>query len=112
VLESVYDRKSVNTKILENVYDEEYAVLFNRDPARSGDAAVMSPQDGRVEATVEKCPKKKEGGHQVCASQPTVFARDKPVSFPGASRRSGRSPVRDRDDLGEGHINEISSPWN
>lgn len=59
VLESAYDRKSGDTKLRETLYDEEYAVLFKWDPARKGMLLMISPQDGRVEATVERCPKRK-----------------------------------------------------
>lgn len=59
VRESIYDRKSGDTKIRESRYDDEYAVLFKRDPARKGMLQIISPEDGKVEATVEMCPKRK-----------------------------------------------------
>jgi len=59
VLESLYDRESGETTIKERRYDEGYATFFKRDPERKGMLLMMSPQDGRVEATVEVCRKKK-----------------------------------------------------
>jgi hypothetical protein len=59
VRESIYDRKSGDTKIRESRYDDEYAVLFKRDPGRQGMLQIISPEDGKVEATVEMCPKGK-----------------------------------------------------
>jgi hypothetical protein len=61
IRESVYDRQTGDTTVQEHVYDEAYAVLFKRDPARKGMLLMISPQDGRVEATVEVCAHKKEG---------------------------------------------------
>jgi hypothetical protein len=61
IRESVYDRQTGDTTVQEHVYDEAYAVLFKRDPARKGMLLMISPQDGRVEATVEVCPHKKDG---------------------------------------------------
>ncbi|WHZ13665.1 MAG: hypothetical protein OJF52_000499 [Nitrospira sp.] len=59
VRESIYDRKSGDMKIRESRYDDEYAVLFKKDPARKGMLQIVSPEDGKVEATVETCPKRK-----------------------------------------------------
>jgi len=59
VLESLYDRESGETTIKERRYDEDYATFFKRDPERKGMLLMISPQDGRVEATVEVCRKKK-----------------------------------------------------
>jgi hypothetical protein len=59
VLETQYDRKSGETTIKEHRYDEDYATFFKRDPERKGMLLMISPQDGRVEATVEVCRKKK-----------------------------------------------------
>lgn len=59
VLESSYDRKSGETTIKERRYDEDYATLFKRAPAHKGMLLMVSPKDGRVEATVEICGKKK-----------------------------------------------------
>lgn len=58
VLETMYDRKSGETSIKESRYDEDYAMLFKRDPERKGMFLMVSPQDGRVEAIVEVCEKK------------------------------------------------------
>jgi hypothetical protein len=59
VLETEYDRKSGETTIKERRYDEDYATFFKRDPEHKGMLLMISPQDGRVEATVEICRKKK-----------------------------------------------------
>lgn len=59
VLETIYDRKSGDTTIKESRYDEDYAMLFKRDPDHKGMLLMVSPQDGRVEAIVEVCEKKK-----------------------------------------------------
>jgi hypothetical protein len=55
VREQVYDRFSGDMKIREARYDEDYAVLFKRDPAHEGMVLLISPKDGHVEATVEIC---------------------------------------------------------
>lgn len=59
VLEALYDRKSGETTIKERRYDEDYATLFKRSPEHKGMLLMISPKDGRVEATVEICRKKK-----------------------------------------------------
>ncbi len=59
VLETIYDRQSGDTKVRESRYDEEYATFFKRDPERTGMWLMISPEDGKVEAIVEICPKKK-----------------------------------------------------
>ncbi len=59
VLEALYDRKSGETTIKEHRYDEDYATLFKRSPEHKGMLLMISPKDGRVEATVEICRKKK-----------------------------------------------------
>lgn len=59
VLETMYDRKSGETTIKESRYDEDYAMFFKRDPEHKGMLLMVSPQDGRVEAIVEMCKKKK-----------------------------------------------------
>jgi hypothetical protein len=59
VLETEYDRKSGETTIKERRYDEDYATFFKRDPEHKGMFLMISPQDGRVEATVEVCRKQK-----------------------------------------------------
>ena len=59
VLEALYDRKSGETTIKERRYDEDYAMLFKRSPEHKGMLLMISPKDGRVEATVEICRKKK-----------------------------------------------------
>lgn len=57
--EEVYDPKSGDTSIKETVYQENYATFFKRDPEHKGMLLMISPQDGRVEAIVEVCEKKK-----------------------------------------------------
>ena len=59
VLETEYDRQSGNTTIKETRYDEDYATFFKRDPDHKGMFLMVSPQDGRVDAIVEVCRKKK-----------------------------------------------------
>lgn len=59
VLETLYDRKSGETTITERRYDEDYATFFKRSPEHKGMFLMISPRDGRVEATVEICGKKK-----------------------------------------------------
>jgi hypothetical protein len=59
VLETMYDRKSGETTIKERRYDEDYATFFKRDPEHKGMLLMVSPQDGRSEAIVEVCKKKK-----------------------------------------------------
>jgi hypothetical protein len=59
VLEALYDRESGETTNKERRYDEDYATFFKRDPEHKGMLLIISPQDGRVEATVEVCRKKK-----------------------------------------------------
>ena len=53
--ETVYDRRSGETRIEERRYDEDYATLFKRDPEHEGMLLMISPQDGGVEAIVEVC---------------------------------------------------------
>jgi len=60
--ESVYDSKSGDTRIKETLYQEDYATFFRRDPEHKGMLLMISPQDGRVEANVEVCEKKKKHG--------------------------------------------------
>lgn len=57
IQERVYDRLSGDTKIKETRYDEDYAVLFKRDPAHIGMISLVSPKDGHIEGTVEVCKK-------------------------------------------------------
>ena len=59
VLEVLYDRKSGETTIKERRYDEDYATLFRRSQEHKGMLLMISPKDGRVEATVEICEKRK-----------------------------------------------------
>jgi len=59
VRESLCDRKSVETTIQESRYDEDYATFFKRDHEHKEMLLMISPKDGRVEATVEICGKKK-----------------------------------------------------
>jgi len=57
VHETVYDRKSGNTTIRENAYDEDFATFFKRAPDHTGMLQMISPQDGTVQAIVEICKK-------------------------------------------------------
>jgi hypothetical protein len=57
VHETVYDRKSGNTTIRENAYDEDFATFFKRAPEHKGMLQMISPQDGTVQAIVEICKK-------------------------------------------------------
>jgi hypothetical protein len=57
VRETVYDRKSGNTTIRENSYDEDFATFFKRAPEHKGMLQMISPQDGSVQAIVEICKK-------------------------------------------------------
>ena len=59
VLETLYDRQSGDTTIRESRYDEAYASFFLRAPERQNIWLMISPEDGRVGATVGICPKKK-----------------------------------------------------
>lgn len=59
VREALYDRMSGDTTITERRYDEDYATFFKRSPEHKGMFLMISPKDGRVEATVEICGKKK-----------------------------------------------------
>lgn len=59
VYEKIYDSKSGDTRIKETLYQEDYATFFKRDPEHKGMLLMVSPQDGRVEAIVEVCEKKK-----------------------------------------------------
>ena len=59
VREQVYDRSSGDTKTREARYDEDYAVLFKRDPTHKEMVFLISPKDGHIEATVEVCKKGK-----------------------------------------------------
>ncbi len=59
VIESLYHRESGETTMKERRYDEDYATFFKRDLEHKGMLLMISPKDGRVEATVEVCGKKK-----------------------------------------------------
>jgi hypothetical protein len=59
VHETVYETKSGDTTIKENLYQEDYATFFKRDQEHKGMLLMISPQDGKIEATVEVCEKKK-----------------------------------------------------
>ena len=59
VHETVYDRKSGDTTIMENAYDEDFATFFKRAPEHKGMLQMISPQDGSVQAIVEICPRGK-----------------------------------------------------
>lgn len=55
--ETVYDRQSGETTTNEIRYDEDYAVFFKKDPDHKGMLLMISPRDGRIEASVELCQK-------------------------------------------------------
>lgn len=57
-LETVYDRKSGETTIVEHLYDEDYATFFKREPEHKGMLVMVSPRDGRYDAIVEVCKRK------------------------------------------------------
>ena len=57
--ETLYDRLSGDTKVTQRRYDEDFAIYFKRDPTHEGMVLLISPQDGRIEATTEVCQKKK-----------------------------------------------------
>ena len=59
VREAQYDRVSGDTTFTERRYDEDYATFFKRSPENREMFLMISPKDGRVEATVEICGKKK-----------------------------------------------------
>jgi hypothetical protein len=59
VHETVYETKSGDATIKENLYQEDYATFFKRDQEHKGMLLMISPQDGKIEATVEVCEKKK-----------------------------------------------------
>lgn len=58
ILERAYDRESGETTIEERQYDKGYATRFKR-AVEQGMLVMVSPSDGRVEATVEICNKHK-----------------------------------------------------
>jgi hypothetical protein len=51
------------TTIKERRYDEDYATFFKGSPEYKGMLLMISPKDGRVEAAVEICRKKKSRGY-------------------------------------------------
>lgn len=59
VHETVYDRSSGDTTIIENPYEENFAIFFKRDPGHQGMLQMLSPRDGSIQAIVEICPKDK-----------------------------------------------------
>lgn len=59
VHETVYDRSSGDTNIIENPYEENFAMFFKRDPDHKGMLQMISPRDGSVQAIVEMCAKEK-----------------------------------------------------
>ena len=60
VHEKIYDSKSGDTRITENVYQEDYATYFKKDPEHQGMLLMISPQDDTVEAIVAVCEKKQK----------------------------------------------------
>ena len=58
VREAQYDRMSGDTTFTERRYDEGYATFFKRSSEHKEMFLMISPKDGRVEATVEICGKK------------------------------------------------------
>ena len=59
VHETVYDRSSGDTTVIENPYEENFAIFFRRDPEHEGMLQMLSPRDGSMQAIVEVCPKGK-----------------------------------------------------
>lgn len=59
VHETVYNRSSGDTTIIENPYEENFAVLFKSDPEHKDLLQMISPRDGSIQAIVEICPKGK-----------------------------------------------------
>ena len=57
--ETVYNRQSGETTIVENRYDDDYATFFKRAPEHKGMLQMISPQDGSLQAIVEVCQKEK-----------------------------------------------------
>jgi hypothetical protein len=55
VHETVYDRNSGDTTIVENAYDENVATFFKRASEHKGMLEMISPQDGTLQAIVEIC---------------------------------------------------------
>lgn len=54
--ETVYNRSSGDTTIVEKPYpDEDFATFFKRDPEHKGMLQMISPRDGSVQAIVEIC---------------------------------------------------------
>jgi hypothetical protein len=59
VHETIYNRNSGDTTIVENPYDEDFATFFKRAPEHKGMLQMISPQDGNLQAIVEICRKEK-----------------------------------------------------
>jgi hypothetical protein len=59
VRESVYNRRTGDTTIIENPYEENFAIFFKRDPDHTGMLQMISPRDGSIQAIVDICPKGK-----------------------------------------------------
>ena len=59
VHETVYDRSSGDTTIVENPYEENFAIFFKKDPEHKGMLQMLSPRDGSIQAIVEICPNEK-----------------------------------------------------
>ena len=57
VHETVYNRSSADTTTVENPYEENFAIFFERDPEHEGMLQMISPRDGSVQAIVEICRK-------------------------------------------------------
>jgi hypothetical protein len=59
--ETLYDSKSGDTTVKERQDQEDYATFFMPDLEHEGMLLIVSPQDGRVKASVEVCQKPKGG---------------------------------------------------
>jgi hypothetical protein len=57
--EKTYDAQSGDTRTEERLSQKSFAVFFKRDPQHAGLLLMVSPENGRVEAIVEDCGKKK-----------------------------------------------------
>ena len=57
--ETAYEPESGEMRRSERKSRESYATFFKRDPEHKGMLLMISPEDGRVQAIVEVCQKRK-----------------------------------------------------
>jgi hypothetical protein len=55
VHETIYNRSSGDTTTVENPYEENFAVVFKRDPDHKEMLKMISPRDGTLQAIVGIC---------------------------------------------------------